>query len=182
MQRNSASFPVCPLSSTGLHLNINAGGTDGFIQCWKAVEDLPRLFDLAGSHSHTTNNSELVFQLWEHQGPVTCLALDPFRIYSGSWDMTVRVWDRSLFKCTKVLRHNDWVCSLVPRGSTVATSAGADVYFWDVDTGDLVSILRNALVGNTCSSLARSHIGDLLFTGGDDGSISMFELFTSPRD
>ncbi|XP_043722569.1 F-box/WD-40 repeat-containing protein At5g21040 [Telopea speciosissima] len=147
-----------------------AGGTDGFLQCWRALEGLPHLFDITGSQNH---NSE--FRLWEHEGPVTCLALDPMRIYSGSWDMTVRVWDRSLLKCVKVLRHGDWVWSLVPRGSNIASTAGRDVYIWDIDGGDQLTIIQSVHAGNT-SALARSNMGDLLFTGGDDGAIHMFEI------
>ncbi|KAJ6986266.1 F-box/WD-40 repeat-containing protein [Populus alba x Populus x berolinensis] len=45
------------------------------------------------------------FRIWEHEGPITSLALDPTRIYSGSWDMTVRIWDRSSLECIKILRH-----------------------------------------------------------------------------
>ncbi|KAF2300056.1 hypothetical protein GH714_007749 [Hevea brasiliensis] len=63
-----------------------AGGTDGFIQGWRAVEAVPCLFNLKGSEDPNTE-----FKLWEHGGPITSLALDLMRIYSGSWDMTLDI-------------------------------------------------------------------------------------------
>lgn len=149
-----------------------AAGTDAFLQCWRAIEGFTHLFDIAGT---LNKNSE--FKLWGHEGPITCLALDSARIYSGSWDMSVRVWDRTRLKCLKILRHGDWVWSLVPRGMTVASTAGGDVYVWDIESGNRVDVIQYAHVGNAYS-LARSYSGDLLFTGGEDGSIHMFEVAT----
>lgn len=147
-----------------------AGGTDGFIHCWRAVEGLPYLFDLKG-----TQNQKSEFRLWEHGGPITCLALDLTKIYSGSWDMTIRVWDRAQSKCLHVLRHSDWVWSLIPNDTTVASASGSDVYIWDTDSGTQIDFIRNAHVGNTYS-LARSRTGKFIFTGGEDGAIHMFEV------
>ncbi|XP_020600084.1 F-box/WD-40 repeat-containing protein At5g21040 [Phalaenopsis equestris] len=147
------------------------GGTDAFIQCWKVIEGNPHLFDIANS----TANPKFEFRLWGHHGPITCLGLDSARIYSGSWDMTVRVWDRLNFKCIRTLNHGDWVWDLVPRGSTIASSAGRDVYIWDSANGKLIDAIHNAHIGNTCA-LARSYLGDLLFTGGENGDIHMFKL------
>lgn len=149
-----------------------AGGTDGFIHCWKAVESLKHLFDLKGVEKQ---NKE--FRLWEHEGPITSLALDLTRIYSGSWDMTVRVWDRSSLKCTQVLRHGDWVWSLVPHDTTVVSTSGSDVFLWQTNTGTLLNVIQNGHVGNTYA-LARSCTGDFLFTGGEDGAIHMFEIIS----
>ncbi|KAF7815463.1 F-box/WD-40 repeat-containing protein [Senna tora] len=147
-----------------------AGGTDGFIHCWRAVEGLPHLFELRGTQMQNTE-----FRLWGHEGPITSLALDLTRIYSGSWDMTVRLWDRHSLKCTKVLGHSDWVWGLVPHDTTVASTSGSDVYVWDISSGNLTTIIHNAHVGNTYA-LARSHTGDFLFTGGEDGAIHMYEI------
>ncbi|MQL71736.1 hypothetical protein Taro_004052 [Colocasia esculenta] len=94
---------------------------------------------------------------------------------NGSWDMSVRIWDRAKLKCLKVLRHGDWVWSLVPRGSTVASTAGRDAYIWDIENGDQIAVIGNAHPGNAYS-LARTHSGDLLFTGGGDGAIHLFKL------
>ena len=43
------------------------------------------------------------------------------------------------------------------------------------ECGTLVTIVHNAHVGNTYA-LARSHTGDFLFTGGEDGAIHMYEI------
>lgn len=150
-----------------------AGGTDAFIQCWKAIDRNPHLFDLTGSNS----NSNFEFRLWGHEGPVTCLDLDSTRIYSGSWDMTVRVWDRSSMKCVMKLRHRDWVWALSPRGTTVAVTAGKNLYIWEISTGEPIGLVLNPHKGNAYA-LARSHTGDLVFSGGEDGTIHMYDLNT----
>ncbi|KAL6843684.1 hypothetical protein ACP4OV_026255 [Aristida adscensionis] len=147
------------------------GGTNAFIQCWSAVEGNPCHFHISGSGVNQTSE----FRLWGHEGPVTCLALDSLRIYSGSWDMTVRVWDRIQMKCVQKFMHADWVWGLAPQGNTVASTAGRDAYVWDIRNGELTSIISNAHVGNAYS-LARTHLPGLLFTGGEDGAIRLFNI------
>ncbi|KAG5376491.1 hypothetical protein IGI04_041087, partial [Brassica rapa subsp. trilocularis] len=93
----------------------------------------------------------------------------------GSWDMSVRIWDRSSFKCIKTLRHSDWVWGLAPHETSIACAAGSDVYIWDISSETPEAIIHDAHEGNTYS-LARSHSGDFLFTGGEDGGIKMFEI------
>lgn len=152
-----------------------AGGTGGFIHGWKANDGNPHLFDLSAPQ-----NQDMEFQVWEHDGPITCLALDFNRIYSGSWDMSIRVWDRSSLECLKVLIHSDWVWNLAPDDTTLASTAGSDLYVWDTSNGSKHAIINNAHAGYTYS-LARSHTGKLLFTGGEDGAIHMFEILGNAR-
>ncbi|KAI3676216.1 hypothetical protein L1987_85817 [Smallanthus sonchifolius] len=147
-----------------------AGGSDGFIHGWRAEEGHPYLFDIKGPQNQNTE-----FRLWEHQGPITCVGLDSSRIYSGSWDMTIRVWDRLSLKCLNVLMHNDWVWTLVPHDATLVSTSGSDVYIWETNTFSLIDIIKDAHVGNAYS-LARSHTGNFIFTGGEDGGIHMFEI------
>uniref|UniRef100_A0A1J3ELK7 F-box/WD-40 repeat-containing protein n=1 Tax=Noccaea caerulescens TaxID=107243 RepID=A0A1J3ELK7_NOCCA len=147
-----------------------AGGTDGFIHCWKSLEGFRNLFDLTGFQIEKSD-----FRLWEHEGPITSLALDMNNIFSGSWDMSVRIWDRSSMKCIKTLRHSDWVWALAPHETSIACTSGSDVYIWDIRTEIPLAIIHDAHEGNTYS-LARSHSGDFLFTGGEDGGIKMFEI------
>lgn len=146
------------------------GGTEGFIHGWRAEEGCPNLFDLKGPQNQVTE-----FRLWEHGGPITCLSVDLTRMYSGSWDMTIRIWDRSQLKCLNILRHCDWVWSLAPHDTTLASVSGSDLYVWDIKTGNQISVFENSHAGNTFA-LARSHTGKLIFTGGEDGSIRMFEF------
>ncbi|PKA61840.1 F-box/WD-40 repeat-containing protein [Apostasia shenzhenica] len=148
-----------------------AGGTNAFLQCWRAIEGNPHLFDIAGS----AVNQDGDFRLWGHEGPITCLGLTSTRIFSGSWDMSIRVWDRSSLKCIKILRHGDWVWNLVPRGAGVVSTAGRGIYIWDISNGNLMDVIHDAHVSNAYA-LACSYSGDLVFTGGDDGDIHMYKV------
>ncbi|CAD6262256.1 unnamed protein product [Miscanthus lutarioriparius] len=109
-----------------------SGGTNAYIQCWRAVEGNDHLFHISGSG--TDQNAE--FRLWGHE---------------------------------------DWVWSLALRGNTVASTAGRDAYVWDIRDGELTSLVSNAHVGNAYS-LAWTHLADVLFTGGEDGAIRLFNV------
>lgn len=150
------------------------GGTEAFVRGWRAIPELPHLFDISGITGQSTE-----FCLRGHIGPITCLGLDSTRIYSGSWDMSIRVWDRASLKRLKILKHGDWVWSLVVRGPHLMSSAGSDIYTWDIETGHQLRVRLNVHVGNAYS-LECSRSGHLLFTGGEDGAIHMFED-RSPR-
>jgi len=147
------------------------GGTNAYIQCWRAVDGNVHLFHISGNGTDQTSE----FRLWGHEGPVTCLALDSLRIYSGSWDTTVRVWDRTHMECVQKLMHADWVWDLAPHGNTIASTAGRDAYVWDIRNSELTSLISNAHVGNAYS-LARTHLANVLFTGGEDGAIRLFDV------
>ncbi|KAF4393910.1 hypothetical protein G4B88_025879 [Cannabis sativa] len=103
-------------------LNNEKSWRDLFVEREFRMEGIQHLFDLRAPQNQNTQ-----FRLWEHEGPITSVALDLTRIYSGSWDMTVRIWDRFSRKCLNVLRHSDWVWALVPHDATVASSSGSDV-------------------------------------------------------
>jgi hypothetical protein len=54
-------------------------------------------------------------------------------------------------KCTVVLRHSDWVWGLVPHDTTVVSTSGSNVYVWDTDSGNLVTIIL------LCSNMETQH-------------------------
>ncbi|XP_057953734.1 F-box/WD-40 repeat-containing protein At5g21040-like [Malania oleifera] len=147
-----------------------AGTTHGFIHCWKAIKGFPFLFDLKGSQ-----NQPIEFRLWEHEGPITCVALDHTRIYSGSLDMTIRLWDRSMMKCISVLRHDDAVWMLIPRGSMVVSTSGDDVYLWDTTDGGRRTPVR-VIYNLQTKALAVNHGGNFIFAGGEEEAIHVFEV------
>ncbi|XP_075520088.1 F-box/WD-40 repeat-containing protein At5g21040-like [Primulina tabacum] len=175
MEEGLSIASSCPLGCTIRAIAADTkllivGGTDGFIHGWKVENGNPHLFDIRSPH-----NQNMEFRVCEHEGPITCLALDLVKMYSGSWDMTIRIWDRSSLKCMKVLMHDDWVWNLAPHDTTIGSTAGSSVYIWDTISGCQVTVINNTHVGNAYS-LARSHTGKLLFTGGENGSIHMFEV------
>ncbi|CAI5509617.1 unnamed protein product [Closterium sp. Naga37s-1] len=117
-------------------------------------------------------------------------------LFSGSWDSTIRCWDlssslssssssssysSSSFPTITSFHHADWVYSLQPRFSPSLSSpprlfstAGADVYCWDVETG---ALLKRHVAAHTGKALAvqASLCGRFVFSGGEDGVVRMFD-------
>ncbi|KAI5062503.1 hypothetical protein GOP47_0023042 [Adiantum capillus-veneris] len=143
------------------------GGTDANIRIWKGLPDLKHIFDVGGACA-----SEIV--LSGHEGPITSLSMDDFKICSGSWDMTVKLWDRGSLACIRTLIHRDWVWAISLRGQRMVSSAGSDVYSWDVETGRCLRVRAGAHHGQAYA-VECSRSGHFVFSGGEDGIIRMYE-------
>lgn len=71
------------------------GGSGGTIS---APAGMP--FDLAGDRA----------VLEGHAGPVSCLQLTPSLLASGSWDCSVRLWDRGSLECLAMVHTGEGEC------------------------------------------------------------------------
>ncbi|CAM6065132.1 unnamed protein product [Sphagnum tenellum] len=167
-----------PLGETVRAIAVDIGllavaGTDAVVRVWRAIPECAHLFDVAGTWS-AVNEDGAEMPLYGHTGPVTCLGLDATHMYSGSWDMSIRVWERSSFECVHKLMHMDWVWALVPRGRRILSTAGSDVYAWDVETGQQVR-LRTRVHTGQAYAVEGSRSGHFVFTGGEDGAVRMFD-------
>ncbi|CAM6093738.1 unnamed protein product [Calypogeia fissa] len=155
------------------------GGTDAVLRVWRANPACPHLFDVGGLWNSIPGKGPET-GLHGHTGPVTCLGLDELNIYSGSWDMSIKVWSRTTLKCSHNLRHMDWVWSLVVRGGRVLSTAGSDVYTWDAQTGKQLRV-RKGVHSGQAYAVEGTRSGHIVFTGGEDGAVRMFDDRISRR-
>ncbi|KAJ3017792.1 UNVERIFIED_CONTAM: hypothetical protein HDU68_011482 [Siphonaria sp. JEL0065] len=77
-----------------------------------------------------------------HTRPVLCLAVHAGRVFSGSMDGSVRVWDSQLGDCLHVLQMDTDVLAL-SAGINVLYAGGRDggLRVWNVSAGKLVKVL-----------------------------------------
>lgn len=161
------------LRAIGVDMELLAvAGSDAVIRLWRAIPECPQLFDVAGIWGGP-NSKGAEICLYGHNGPITCLGLDAANIYSGSWDMSIRVWDRVTLLCVSQLLHNDWVWALVPRGRRLLSTAGSHVYSWDIETGQ--HRMREGVHLGQAYAVQGSYSGHFIFTGGEDGAVRMFD-------
>lgn len=76
-----------------------------------------------------------------HSGPVSCVDLTPGSVTTGSWDCTVRTYNRGRDDELALVRtdgYDDWVQSLVVRGKHTLVASGSIVYCVDHETGQTV--------------------------------------------
>ena len=116
-----------------------------------------------------------------HEDAVTSLALsaDGKRLFSGSHDKTIKVWDLEAGKETLTLRgHTDAVSSLALSADGKRLFSGScdqTIKVWDLEAGKETLTLRGHTGG--VSSLALSADGKRLFSGSCDQTIKVWDLF-----
>lgn len=60
-----------------------------------------------------------------HTGPVASMQLTDAALISGSWDYTLKVWDRTAdFECIQTLAFEDWVQGMSLRANRVLVASG----------------------------------------------------------
>lgn len=114
-----------------------------------------------------------------HENVISSLAFgeDGERLYSGSWDKTVRVWNLRTRQGQTVLRgHTDWVFDVsVTADDTLRSTSQNEILHWS--TNPFVEMSRRMGVGGAIvNSAAFSPDGKQLVTGNRDGFVRVLSL------
>ncbi|GAV64322.1 WD40 domain-containing protein, partial [Cephalotus follicularis] len=144
-----------------------AGAEDGAILAWRA--------------SCETNPFELVASLDGHTMAVVCLTVGANKLFSGSKDHTIRIWDIETLKCTHTLKgHTDAVMSIIGWDHYLMTcSLDKTIKVWAAETEGTVRVIYthneehgvNALC-TTCDAEAKQ----VLLCSCKDDSVRLYEL------
>ncbi|PKA58574.1 Zinc finger CCCH domain-containing protein 62 [Apostasia shenzhenica] len=119
-------------------------------------------------------------RLWiEHADSISCLAVGPGVIYSGSWDKTLKVWRASDLKCIEsIAAHDDAINALVAhKGILCSASADGKIRIWA--KGKSSHCLRATLVSRkevSWNAVVVSDEGGFVYGGGSDGGVMGWEI------
>lgn len=108
---------------------LASGSSDHAVRVWRAgsasrsgdAGDPPGTSGSGSAHTSTSGGgSGLPFDLAGeravlegHAGPVSCLQLTPSLIVSGSWDCSIRLWDRASLECVGMVHTGEWCSSVL---------------------------------------------------------------------
>ncbi|XP_057542419.1 protein JINGUBANG-like [Amaranthus tricolor] len=172
---------------------------DGKIKVWKLTEDsnnkrrhkliytLPTLadrlsrFPVPKNHVHVRRHKT---RLWvEHSDAVSSLAVTNGKVYSISWDKTLKVWDpMKNFKCKEsITAHEDAINIVIVSNDGMVYTGSADgrIRVWGKqpgsDGGGLTLISTLEKHKSAVNALALNCEGSILFSGACDRSILVWE-------
>jgi WD40 repeat protein len=133
------------------------------LRVWPVAVCLLQVWDL--------NTLSRVKTLTGHTDAVRALSVSDGRLFSGSYDGTVRVWDEANLHCLEILKgHNGPVRTLVNCGGCMFSgSYDKTVRVWDVQTLEC----KAALTGHTGAVRALVASPEYVFSGSDDTTIKV---------
>jgi hypothetical protein len=139
------------------------------------------IFFLFFANIYPKEDVEIVIQTG-HSGDVNSVAIsvDGQTIVSGSWDNTVRLWDKETGKEIRRLKgHTSWITSVAisPDGKTIVSgSMDNTVRLWDKETGKEIRRLQ----GHTgpVTSVAISVDGQTIVSGSMDNTVRLWDKKT----
>jgi WD40 repeat protein len=117
---------------------------------------------------------EALHTLTDHNKAVCALESHGNFIFSGSFDGTIRVWDRFTLSCTKILTgHQGGVCTMAVCSGRLV-SGSSDIRVWNLETWTLERVLKGHSGGVNELAVADNK----LLGGFDDALIRVWDTTT----
>ncbi len=134
------------------------------------VEDIKTLIDLISKEGSLQGHKERVFSLEVHDD----------KLFSGSKDYTIKVWDlndrgKELFS----LNFGGWANCFKVQGDSVFFAQNSDIEIWDIKQKKMGSVLKeitSVLKGHEGWVTCMLVDGDRLYSGCDTGQIKSWDL------
>jgi len=116
------------------------------------------------------------FRLSGHTDWVNCMIVSGGRLYSGSEDNTIRVWDMSTLECVRTLSgHTHYVeCMIVSGDRLYSGSWDSTIRVWDMNTLECVRTLSGHTYSVNCMIIS----GGRLYSGSADRTIRVWDMNT----
>lgn len=151
----------------------------------KLVSTLPTLKDRLSRFPVPKNHVKVrrhKTRLWvEHDDAVSSLAVTNGKIYSVSWDKTLKVWGPRSLRCYEsVTAHEDAVNAVAVSDDGMVYTGSADgrIRVWGKTTGSekkLTGVATLEKHKSAVNALALNSDGSILFSGACDRSILVWE-------
>jgi WD40 repeat protein len=153
---------------------IFSASQDGTVKQWDAATGaLKRTTSLWDDFSYEVGEQKRDAEVWN-----TAFNSQGTLLAAGSFDGTVRIWDRTTGKLSREFGgHNGQVNLLAfsPDGSLLAYCDYTSLYIWDIQTGNSIAILP--IIGNL-QSLVFGPDGKTLAYGGIGMSVRLWDIVT----
>ncbi|KAI8969192.1 WD40-repeat-containing domain protein [Mycotypha africana] len=115
-----------------------------------------------------------------HKGPVTTVAICKDKLWTGSWDKTIKQWDIATAECLATLEgHTDFVKTILVIGDYLL-SGSSDCFIrkWHIKNGDNKCIAAEKKHRRPIETLAPSENGKYVFSGSSDGTVLQWDVAT----
>ncbi|CAH2079953.1 unnamed protein product [Thlaspi arvense] len=146
-----------------------AGTTSGSISVWRVTDTESDPFTyLTSLEGH-------------HSGPVTCFIVREHRLYSGSVDKTIKVWDPNTLECIMTLRqHTDTVTSLLCWDQYLfSSSLDGTIKFWACSEDGSLEVTYTSRQGekvHALGGLTDAEAKPMLFCSYQSGTVSIVDI------
>ncbi|CAH2080030.1 unnamed protein product [Thlaspi arvense] len=146
-----------------------AGTSSGSISVWKATDtDSDPFTYLTTLEGH-------------HSGQVTCFIVGRERLYSGSVDKTIKVWDLNTLECTMTLRqHTDTVTSLLCWDQFLySSSLDGTIKVWACSENGSFKVVETRRQEQSVHALCGmndAEVKPIMFCSYQNGTVSIYDL------
>ena len=126
-----------------------------------------------GEFLETPKYTELA-TLRGHTGGVSCLTIHENKLYSGSEDNTIRIWDTETYELVATLEgHTNTVsCLTIHENKLYSRGADSSIRIWNTETHETIATLIGHTNGVRCLTLHENK----LYSGSHDGTIRICNI------